>query len=117
MPRGAPPGGRPGAGRPPGSKNKRHASFRDELWAWCRGHGADPYRYLAKVVADKTAVTRDRLFAAKELAQYLEPKLTATKHSGQIEIVQKLARLDTCTDEELAELIEYAERLVNGSSH
>jgi hypothetical protein len=110
-------GKRVGAGRPVGAKTKRHASFREELWHWCKTHGADPYRYLAKVVADRAEPTRNRLDAARALATYLEPKLAQVQHTGQIEILQKLHTLSEATDEELDAFIALAEDMANGRRH
>jgi len=52
-----------------------------------------------------------RLQAARELAQYLAPTLKAIEHSGQLEMLQRLQALDTCTDAELEELLRQAEDL------
>ena len=94
-------GFRPGAGRKKGSKNKHKASFRESLRAYCAELGVDPHRFMADLLADTSLVTLGvdaygamlqgpavslalKFQAAKELAQYLEPKLKATEHSGDV---------------------------------
>jgi hypothetical protein len=111
MPRG---GKREGAGRKFGSKTMRHASFRDELWHWCKVHRADPYKFLAKTLADSNAPLGIRVTCAKELASYLEPKLASVTHHGQVTIVQKLQNLQDLSDAELDEVIQYAEDVAHG---
>jgi predicted HTH transcriptional regulator len=102
MPPGAKPGQRFG-GRQKGTPNKHKQSFREWLKAYCAEKNADPFVYMADMIADmstvvvgvdekgqpieRPAVTKDqKLSAAKELAQYVEPRLKATEHSGGVSI-------------------------------
>jgi hypothetical protein len=101
MPRGARTGERRG-GRAKGAKNKHPSTFRTGLRQYCEALGVDPHRFMAEMLADTAeivygvdshgapivgpAVKKDlKLQAAKELAQYLEPKLKATEHSGELQ--------------------------------
>lgn len=61
-------------GRPLGSKNKRTRALDAITKA-----GLDPFEYLASVVADKRAKKDHRIACAKELCEYLEPKLSRTE--------------------------------------
>ncbi len=93
--------GRKTGGRRKGTGNKRKGSFREELRAYCATLGVDPHHFMADLIADTATVhigvTADgtpivapavgmtlKLQAARELAQYLEPKLKAVEHSGDI---------------------------------
>ena len=60
----------PGSGRKPGTPNKR-----TRIIAACEKMKVDPFEFLASVVGDVGAELRDRIVCAKELAEYLEPKL------------------------------------------
>src|SRR5262249_29177360 len=102
-------GKRPGAGRRPGSKNTHPAGFRDRLLRYCQKRGIHPHYFMAEVITREDVPMALRLRAAAELARYLEPKLNATEHSGRLEILEKLQRLNDCTDEELQQIIDYAE--------
>lgn len=87
MPRGKAPGTpkTPGSGRQKGTPNKHASSFRAALRDYCEQIGADPHYFLADVVADEQADFGLRVSAAKELAQYIEPKLKAVEHSGEMQ--------------------------------
>ncbi len=61
----------PGSGRKPGTPNKRTKAL-----AACELHRVDPFGYLASVVADPGADQKERIACAKELCEYLEPKLS-----------------------------------------
>src|SRR5215831_17663588 len=102
MPRG---GKRPGAGRKAGGTNAYPTSFRDQLLSYCQKRGIHPHYFLAEVITREDVPTALRVRAAAELARYLEPKLNATHHSGQLELIEKLQRLGDCTDEELEQII------------
>lgn len=95
-------GKREGAGRKVGSKNKHPVGFRAELRAYCDQLGVDPHKYMASIIADESTIVYGvdgngepivgpaakpelKLQAAKELAQYMEPKLKAVEHSGEVE--------------------------------
>jgi hypothetical protein len=71
------------------------------LRAYCDQLGVDPHKFMADMIADvsevaigvdetgrpivRPAVSKElKLNAAKELAQYIEPKLKAVEHSGDI---------------------------------
>jgi hypothetical protein len=71
--------------------------------------GADPHRYMAEVMLNTDLPHALRFQAARELAQYLAPKRKAIEHSGQLDIVQKLQSLNEATDEELDQIIAWAE--------
>lgn len=94
-------GRKTGGGSRKGVPNKHKASFREEIRAYCASIGVDPHRFMADMIADETevvvAVADDgravtapavckklKFEAAKELAQYLEPKLKAIEHSGEM---------------------------------
>src|SRR5262249_39496994 len=102
-------GARPGAGRKKGGHNRPHTSHAADLRAYLAQQNADPHCFMVDIMQDATLSAGLRFQAARELAQYLSPKLKAIEHSGQMEILEKLQRLDTCTDEELDQIIAYAE--------
>jgi hypothetical protein len=96
------PRGKKTGGRQKGTPNKHKAAFRDQLRSYCDSIGVDPHRYMADMIADSSevvygvdgegkaikgpAVKPDlKLQAAKELAQYIEPKLKAVEHSGEVD--------------------------------
>lgn len=58
-------------GRPPGTPNKRTKAL-----AACELHKVDPFGYLASVVGDVGADIKERIICARELCEYLEPKLS-----------------------------------------
>jgi len=60
-----------GAGRKAGTPNKRTLAQ-----AACAKHKADPFGFLASVVVDVGADIKERIACAKELCEYLEPKLS-----------------------------------------
>jgi hypothetical protein len=72
-------------GRQKGTPNKHKTSFREGLREYCDKLGVDPHRFMAEIIADKHADRLLKLNAAKELAQYIEPKLKAIEHTGDIE--------------------------------
>ena len=72
-------------GRPKGSKNKDKTAFRDKIWAYCEERGIDPFKYMVNLLASPRTKQEIRFAAAKELAQYLEPKLRAVQLSGDRE--------------------------------
>jgi hypothetical protein len=65
-------------GRPVGAKNKRRRAI-DAIEA----AGLDPFEYLASVVANKRAKPELRIACAKELCEYIEPKLTRQEHVSE----------------------------------
>lgn len=70
--------GRKTGGRRIGSVNKVTGPFRERLRAMVEEVGADPFRYMASVIADPGQPVELRLRAANDLARYLEPALKAT---------------------------------------
>jgi hypothetical protein len=74
-----------GAGRKAGTPNKRKTEFHAAVAAYVEEHNADPFHFIARLVADTSAQIEHRLQAAKELAQYLQPKLKAIEHSGGLD--------------------------------
>ena len=86
MPRGQKTGGGSRKGRP----NKHKTAFREQLRAYCAALGVDPHHFMAELVNDDAAELGLRFAAAKELAQYLEPKLKAVEHTGEIEHTVKV---------------------------
>jgi len=114
MPKG---GARQGAGRKPGKRNLHTLDFRQFLKDYCAQKKVDPYTFFIDVLAMPDASLNHKLIAAREIAQYIEPKLRSLEHTGEVTVVQKLQRLESCTDAELEELIAYAEGLVHGSRH
>ena len=72
-------------GRPVGSKNKEKRAFRDRIRAYCESIGADPFEFMAKTIVNRRAKFETRALCAKELAQYLEPKLRSVELSGDPE--------------------------------
>ena len=96
------PRGKKTGGRSKGVPNKRKTVFRTALRAYCDSINVDPHHYMADILADETTIIygldKDghaiegpaakpelKLNAAKELAQYLEPKLKAIEHTGNAE--------------------------------
>jgi len=61
----------PASGRKAGTPNKR--TLAQEA---CAKHKADPFGFLASVVVDVGADIKERIACAKELCEYLEPKLS-----------------------------------------
>lgn len=72
MPRG---GTRPGAGRPPGSKNQK---TRDTAAA-AAAAGQTPVEYLLSVMRNPSRTAAQRLEAAKAAAPYCHPRLSAVQ--------------------------------------
>lgn len=71
-------------GGKPGRQVKKKQEFRALVTAYCRKKGVDPFEFFADVIATDVSVNEDmdeyvklehRLTAAKELAQYMQPKL------------------------------------------
>ena len=96
------PRGKKTGGRTKGTPNKHKSSFRVALREYCDSIQVDPHQYMADIIADDSTIVygldRDgnpiegpaakpelKFNAAKELAQYLEPKLKAIEHSGNAE--------------------------------
>src|SRR2546426_1094030 len=92
-------GHKTGGGSRRGKKNKHPKAFRDQLRAYCDQLGVDPFHCMADLIANQDvitiavdtegtpttapAVSLDLKFrAARELAQYLEPKLRSVELTG-----------------------------------
>jgi hypothetical protein len=95
-------GKKTGGGSRKGIPNKHKNSFREQLRDYCTSIGVDPHHYMANIIADESTIVYGvdangepivgpaakpdlKLQAAKELAQYLEPKLKAIEHSGEVD--------------------------------
>lgn len=85
-------GAREGAGRKPGSPNKRTA----ETIAKVEASGLMPLDYMLSVLRDEDAPREDRMEAAKNAAPYVHAKLSSVQHSGDAEnpvAIQEIRRL------------------------
>lgn len=69
-------------GRPKGSKNKDKADFKSWLEVQCAKHGKDPFEFMAYSMNNRRIDYVTRVQCAKELAQYMQPKLRAVEVSG-----------------------------------
>lgn len=89
----APKGGRrPGAGRKPGSINKKSKAFIEAAEA----SGIVPLDYMLAVLRDEARSHDDRMKAATAAAPYLHARLNATTVNADLTITheQALAQLD-----------------------
>jgi hypothetical protein len=68
-------GRRPGAGRPPGAKNRRTIETQTAIEA----SGLTPLQYMIGVMRDERNDPRVRLEAAHHAAPYVHSRLTATE--------------------------------------
>ena len=99
-------GRRPGAGRPPGAKNRRTI----ETQAAIQASGLTPLDYMIGVMRDERNDPRVRLEAAHHAAPYVHSKLIATEltvNKPRMDKEAMVARLKTLMDnnpEVLAEL-------------
>lgn len=64
-------GARPGAGRKPGSANKKSQEIAAKLMA----EGLTPLEYMLRVMRDEKEDAARRMDAAKSAAPYMHPKL------------------------------------------
>jgi len=64
--------------RTKGALNKLHRPFRERLQTYLDEIGADPFKYMADVIADVTLTHELRLHAANSLARYVQPQLKAS---------------------------------------
>jgi hypothetical protein len=85
-------------GRTRGQTNKAKTAFRERLQAYATRHKVDPHYFMVKTLADDSTTTRLTLEGvtvkvptvsmalkvqcAKELAQYLQPKLRSVELTG-----------------------------------
>lgn len=75
-------GARPGAGRKPGTLNKRTI----DLAADILGSGKTPLEYLLEVMADENADQKRRDWAADKASAYIHPRPAPVTRSIQISI-------------------------------
>ena len=68
-------------GRKKGVPNKRTAA-RKQLSADAVNAGLMPLEFMLQILRDPTAETKDRMWAAKEAAAYLHPKLAQIEHGN-----------------------------------
>lgn len=77
MPRGGP---RPGAGRKPGSRNRKTKAQIEAV----KSSGITPLDYLLNLMRNEKADDDDRLEAAKAAAPYVHPKLSSVEMNASI---------------------------------
>ena len=70
------------AGSRRGVPNRVSRDMRSYILKLCTRHNTNPFRVLVELMADPLSPWRFQ--AAKELAQYLEPKLRAMEHTGDV---------------------------------
>jgi hypothetical protein len=73
-------GYRPGAGRKPGSKNKKSA----ELIAEIEATGETPLEFMLRVMRDKAKPWADRMEMAKAAAPYVHAKLSSVEMNAHV---------------------------------
>jgi hypothetical protein len=73
-------GARPGAGRKPGSPNKKTA----EVQAAVAAAGITPLEYMLSVMRASETDPRDRLVAAQAAAPYIHAKLSSITLAGDM---------------------------------
>src|SRR5262245_26627769 len=100
-------GRRAGAGRKPGTPNRRTAQWQAEIAA----SGVTPLEYMLGIIRDKNAPEARRDEMAKAAAPYVHPRLAAVDHSGEM----GLRRAADLSDDELATIVAQraAAELVN----
>lgn len=69
-------------GRPKGSRNKDKDEFRERIKKYCLEKGVDPFVYMVDVLKKPKVPYSVKVTAAKELAQYLQPKLRSVEVTG-----------------------------------
>lgn len=69
-------------GRPKGSVNKDKEAFRERMRRYCDETGTNPHQWMADILKKPGVTMEIKIQAAKELAQYLEPKLRSTEVTG-----------------------------------
>lgn len=68
-----------------GIPNKKKMAFREALRKYCDDLNVDPHYWMADLLAKRRVKAELKLQAAKELAQYLEPKLKSVEVIGDPE--------------------------------
>jgi hypothetical protein len=72
-------GKREGAGRKPGSANKRTREIADAAAA----EGLMPLEYMLSVLRDEEQAIDNRMWAAEKAAPYVHAKLSSVEHKGE----------------------------------
>lgn len=75
-------GARPGAGRPKGSLNKKHA----DMLASISETGQTPVEYMLSIMRNEQADTRDRAWAAEKAAPYIHARPAPMANRIEIEL-------------------------------
>ncbi len=75
-------GARPGAGRPKGSLNKKHA----EMLASIAESGQTPVEYMLSIMRDDKADAKDRAWAAEKAAPYIHARPAPLASRIEIEL-------------------------------
>jgi hypothetical protein len=78
-------GRRPGAGRKPGSPNKRRADKDEAIKEYCDERNYDPLQAMVDLACDPEQPLALRVLLHRELAQYLYAKLARLQVSGDDE--------------------------------
>lgn len=68
-----------------GIPNKKKMAFRDALKKYCDDRHVDPHYWMVDLLVKQRVGVELKLQAAKELAQYLEPKLKSVELKGDAE--------------------------------
>ena len=71
------------AGRKEGATNLKKREFRQALLRYCADKHVDPFFWMVDLLTKKRVKNELKLQAAKELAQYLQPKLRAIELTGE----------------------------------
>lgn len=71
--------------RPVGSKNKEKEDFRNRIKRYCEETRSDPFKFMVDIINKKGVPYPLKILAAKELMQYLEPKLRSVEVTGDPE--------------------------------
>ena len=73
------------AGRPVGSLSKGKQEFRKALLRYCADKSVDPFYWMVDLLTKKRVKNELKMLAARELAQYLQPKLKSIEITGDKE--------------------------------
>lgn len=90
-------GARPGAGRKPGSPNRRNA----EVIATALGQGITPLEFMLNLMRDEQADPKDRSWAAEKAAPYLHPRPAPLERTVEIDLpdTSTVAGIDQALDQ------------------
>jgi hypothetical protein len=75
------PGQQKRGGRKVGSVNIKQHALKVSLEQYCTDKNVDPHFYMVDLLADPNQDPSLRFMAAKELAQYMRPKMKAIEHN------------------------------------